>query len=484
MDGVERPPGTPGDATRHQKPIPGAKCRLTRDIVIDGRAAFLKDEAVCIEEVSANPERPEYCYVVTSRHLDMRKFQLSDDDLKWAVPPDLKEQAVSLRKRLRPRVPGIIKRNKAAATAIALVAAAIVGGVFLFFSYGMKWRVQFSLIDKDDRITRVAAVDGTAFAIGDVTGGTALYSRGPAEWTAVERSSTRFSDVAATDAQHVWVTTSGGYVLFYDGKTLTGQLDMSNLYGGATDCDLYSVCASNPSNVWAAGELTYYPAETPGWRSIDDPIKPVDTGVVYYFNGDSWSQSVLLQDERLLAVTAADAGHVWVASADGDIFFFDGTSWNLQYRSGEQITALAAADDKHVWAASGSGSGYDIGILPTAEYRNKCDGKVFFFNGSQWALQCTMVEVRFRDLCAIDSEHVWAVGIDAQQMTKEGTTKQPFEDMDLSTRGLWSWNGRKWSAVPGPPGSSCCTGFSAGDANDLWIAARNMLYEGHKGFYW
>ena len=59
----------------------GTSCNITYDIIVEGQEAFRAGEIVMVEDVSPNPERPEYKYVVTSRVLQ-RKFQLSENDLK------------------------------------------------------------------------------------------------------------------------------------------------------------------------------------------------------------------------------------------------------------------------------------------------------------------------------------------------------------------------------------------------------------------
>lgn len=58
----------------------GSQCVIIRDIVINGNVAFKKGEAVLVETISPNPQRPDYKYVVLSKSLNKR-FQLSDDDL-------------------------------------------------------------------------------------------------------------------------------------------------------------------------------------------------------------------------------------------------------------------------------------------------------------------------------------------------------------------------------------------------------------------
>src|SRR5674536_382870 len=75
-------------------------------------------------------------------------------------------------------------------------------------------------------------------------------------------------------------------------------------------------------------------------------------------------------DAALLAVSAADASHVW-AVGGGPVYFYNGTSWVTQVQKLEaEPTDVSAADPTHVWASGGDGGGV-----------------VWFFNGTAWAMQ-------------------------------------------------------------------------------------------------
>jgi|GEM_PF-4571327 len=63
----------------------GASAQVTHDIVINDQLVFKVGEAVTIEAVSSNVQRPEYKYVVTST-LTGARFQLSDADLRESAP--------------------------------------------------------------------------------------------------------------------------------------------------------------------------------------------------------------------------------------------------------------------------------------------------------------------------------------------------------------------------------------------------------------
>ncbi|MCG2795335.1 MAG: hypothetical protein L6427_05650 [Actinomycetia bacterium] len=64
----------------------GGNYEITRDIIIGGLPAFVKDETVLVEKIEPNKERPEYQYVVFSQRLQKR-FQLCDADFEVATQP-------------------------------------------------------------------------------------------------------------------------------------------------------------------------------------------------------------------------------------------------------------------------------------------------------------------------------------------------------------------------------------------------------------
>lgn len=60
-------------------------CYIKRDIVVGGTVAFFEGQQVVIEDVSPNPQRPEYKYVVLSIKLG-RRFQLDESVLERSQP--------------------------------------------------------------------------------------------------------------------------------------------------------------------------------------------------------------------------------------------------------------------------------------------------------------------------------------------------------------------------------------------------------------
>ncbi len=58
----------------------GDTCVVSRGIFVGDQLAFYKGEKVVVERVSPNPQRPEYKYVVLSKHINQR-FHLSEKDI-------------------------------------------------------------------------------------------------------------------------------------------------------------------------------------------------------------------------------------------------------------------------------------------------------------------------------------------------------------------------------------------------------------------
>lgn len=60
---------------------PNTAVVVIHNIEINGKLAFEANERVIVEQVSSNPQRPDYRYVVLSRRMNSR-FQLSDKDVR------------------------------------------------------------------------------------------------------------------------------------------------------------------------------------------------------------------------------------------------------------------------------------------------------------------------------------------------------------------------------------------------------------------
>lgn len=441
---------------------PGTLCLMTRDIVIGGEAAFLKGETVVIEAVTPDPDKPEFRYRVTSAQLNLRKFLLRDQDLEIGPAPRPDRERPAPRKLIK--IPAVVKRHKGLAAAIAGATIAVIAAVVVLTTYSFKWSLQFANNNIGDGLLKVSAgKDGTAYAIGRVESGSALFARGPNGWAPVAKGQSSFTDLSVTDAAHAWIVSSGGRIYFYDGTSFIVQFDTRNAprSGGAYD-SLNEVFALDSSHVWAVGWFSYETADSQGRL-----VGMGTSGVIYFFNGTAWSASTVVGGHRVVAVTAADPSHVWAATRSGDIYFFNGQVWALQYSSGVHVTAMAAADASHAWAFSS---------------RQDSKGKIFSFNGTSWNLQDAMDEVDFADACAVDSEHVWAVGIDQQQATKQMMAKNPVDYMDVLTRAIWTFDGGSWKRVKGPPGSDMCTAVSAVGASNVWLVSRSMLFHGCYSF--
>lgn len=59
----------------------GQTCVVTREIRVDGRTAFRKNERVTVERVDPHPEHPDYKYVIRSNYVN-EMFFLSDRELR------------------------------------------------------------------------------------------------------------------------------------------------------------------------------------------------------------------------------------------------------------------------------------------------------------------------------------------------------------------------------------------------------------------
>ena len=426
----------------------GMKCNITHEIFIDGQMAFRLGESVFVDDIVPNESQPEYKYVVMSKELTFRKFQLSDLDLIPApVPQEYK------RKKRPARVWPFIKRHKVLLPSIVVGTAAVIVALILLAGYGFKWKPEYS--PGGNAFTRLASARGNTVALLNNGVSRFLYTKTDKGWTIIQRSGSRLTDVATTDGGHTWITSGDGQIYFWDGVTFSQQFDTTGLYGMPRDSDSFSaVAATDGDHAWAVGTFL---ANSTDYETTQ--------GVVYTFDGESWRLLVALGPETQLgAVAAADPTHVWVASKAGEIFFYNGSAWALQTNTQVPITRLCAVDKDHVWAVS---SGTD-----------KVSGRVFSFQNGKWGQSMEANMVSFLDISATDGSHVWAVGSDvaASSATSQANSQNPTQ-----SKAMWRYDGKQWKNVSGPSGSVKVPAVAVVGPEAVWMCTTDSIYYGSKG---
>lgn len=104
---------------------PGSTCLVTRDI----GNSFRKGDRVVVEDLSPDPSRPEYMYVVLSQ-LDGKRYRLSDNDLVLEQVPA---------PRSRPPAGSARKGSEKMIGVILLISILLAGAVFGIL-YMLVWR--------------------------------------------------------------------------------------------------------------------------------------------------------------------------------------------------------------------------------------------------------------------------------------------------------------------------------------------------------
>jgi cell division septation protein DedD len=154
---------------------------------------------------------------------------------------------------------------------------------------------------------------------------------------------------------------------------------------------------------------------------------------------DDWTLSTDTGSHSFHALAAASSTAVWAAASgsQGQIFFFNGTSWSLQTTTfpagNSSLRGAYAIDASHVWA----------GGIGTTAY----SGPIFFFNGSSWVRQ-TALQRAVYDVYAADTNNIWASGFE--------------ERMHRSTNGGSSW------ALETDFGTDSVFGIDGLDAQHVW----------------
>ena len=199
------------------------------------------------------------------------------------------------------------------------------------------------------------------------------------------------------------------------------------------------IFALDDGNVWIAASRV----SNGSWGGFKS-----EGGVVLFFDGSSWHEQYFVPTGPagdlgdLTAVTACDRSHAWAGGYDGNIHFYDGSSWARQaeLEPGFLVQNMFALDPAHVWAVGGTDS----------------QTSIYFFDGTVWVPQLTLegtsYKEGFTDVCAADGRHAWAV------------TKQGFYFFDGE-----SWT-LQWKDESGRH-DVFVQGVAAADATHVWATS-------------
>ncbi len=214
-------------------------------------------------------------------------------------------------------------------------------------------------------------------------------------------------DIAATDANHVWLT--GDEIMLFNGTQWQRQI--------AYPADASAVSAYDASNVWTAGRT------------------------IRYFNGSSWQiQQKPADFFSASGIYALDPSHVWAVGSG--IIFYDGSTWEKQFETQSVASAIWAADANHAWAAELVQLGCHQGGCAYEEY-------IYYFDGSTWSEQYSFYsdEPGITAISGSSPSDVWAVGgsnllrYNGTSWTRE-TSSYSFQDLEvLDANHIWAVTG-------------------------------------------
>ena len=174
------------------------------------------------------------------------------------------------------------------------------------------------------------------------------------------------------------------------------------------------------------------------WGSSTSDIFAVGAhGVIWNYNGTSWSAMDPGTDKHLYAVSGGSSSAVWAVGWDGTILKYNGTSWSPQ-TSGttNHLLGVWAADSNTVFAVGEGGT-----ILKTTN------------GGTDWSSLTSGTGSALYAIEGSSSSVVWAIG-------KSGTIRK-------TTNGGTDWSGQT------SPYSRFLTSISVQDSSNVWIGGQS-----------
>lgn len=246
----------------------------------------------------------------------------------------------------------------------------------------------------------------------------------------------------------------GGYgtLLHYNGTTWTYtgiQHEVTSIWGASSD-NIYAVCRRGnilhfDGAIWTemespVSDLTMNDSSLDYvlkriWGSSPDDIYAVgDNGIIIHFDGSHWSRIGCDCTSDLYCVWGKSASEVYISGYECPLLKFDGTNWTIvdapvdfgfHGMHGDPVNGLVCSDRNQVYT-------YDNGeweLEPTEDIYfspefNACwssengdifavgyGGSIFHFDGTDWHSMTNIPPSTLKDIYAVSSADVYAVGI-------------------------------------------------------------------------
>ena len=211
------------------------------------------------------------------------------------------------------------------------------------------------------------------------------------------------------------------------------------------DVDPNAVAAVGPDHVWVVGDL-----KDPGGQQ---PFELTAAVLASSDGGATWRRQRVPPLASLTDVVFADARHGWALGGEGPdyesvVLVTDdgGAHWRRRRTPpGRRLSAIACVDRRHLWISAGQSNAdpqkaHASSILATAD------------GGGTWKEQYAAPSGSLTDVCFVDGDHGWVVGI-------HGTILHTTD------------GGATWRPQQAPPNAQGLSAVSFSDAEHGWIVA-------------
>lgn len=275
----------------------------------------------------------------------------------------------------------------------------------IWFYDGAAWNQQFEC---ENLLSDVCALDEDHVW---ATGAYAIFFYDGSNWSTQYDEHDDFVSVSAADETHVWAVGTEGGIYFFDGEEWAEEYKPEDV--------LFNVFALDANHVWAlSGPYTEHEAEN------GTLVRQVESGSIYFYDGSSWEKQY--EHEGLVSgdIWSADADHAWASGFLGAVFAFEGSEWGEQHKARDMLLqGGSAADADHAWAVGNLNANMVEIDLSSSELPPL--GSIFFYDGSMWTLQAEVAKP-VMDVCALDSNHVWAAGAGGNVFFYDGNSWAPI----------------------------------------------------------
>ncbi|MFK7923324.1 MAG: T9SS type A sorting domain-containing protein [Bacteroidia bacterium] len=250
----------------------------------------------------------------------------------------------------------------------------------------------------------------------------------------------------------IWLVTTdpAAFLKYYDGNTITNISTPNGLYA------LYSLGIDANGDLWGHNYDAIWRFDGSSWTEFSNSAGNFSCG-------SSWGS--------IIDLIVGSNGTVWVGCGAGEIFSFDGTTWNLSYNANTYVRDILATNQGDIWTSTANELRRD-GPSGTLVFDN---------NNSPWqsVIKHRLTQDQQGDIWGFSDQNQEIIHFASPNPTTYSMGGLGFQ-MDTTTHIAFDLNGDLWvSNVTGVAHFSFQTTpidtVWPGDANDDLIA-NNMDY--------